>query len=75
VREFNHPYADFEPGYEGFRTTRFTHPPHSAACIPYAWMLRSKVEGEAEGEVGLAERFGVDYDVNREPELRMRDQR
>ena len=68
-RRFNHPYVDFEAAYSGFLPTTFEHPAYSAAAIPYAWMLREKVEG-ANGEKGLAERFGVTFDANREPNLR-----
>src|SRR5690606_20476467 len=57
-RRFNHPYVDYEPAYSGFLPTTFEHPSYSAACIPYAWMLREKVEGTADDE-GLANRFGV----------------
>ncbi|WP_282022532.1 ATP-dependent DNA helicase [Ruegeria faecimaris] len=71
VRRFNHPYVDFEPLYKGFKTTTFEHPAFSAACIPYAWMLREKVEGKDEKEEGIAAKFGVEFDSNLEPDLRM----
>ncbi|MGG7643912.1 AAA family ATPase [Rhodovulum sp. YNF3179] len=70
ARRLNHPYANYEPSYRGFRTTTFEHPAFSAACIPYAWMLRGKVEGETEGDEGTALRYGIDFDPNREPELK-----
>ncbi len=68
-RSFTHPYQSFEPGYEGFRETTYVHPAYSASCTPYAWMLRDLVRGE-EGEIGRAERYGIDYDENREPTLK-----
>ena len=70
VREFTHPYRDYEPGYENFRTTRFEHPAYSAACTPYFWMLREMAEGNSEIPIGLAEKYGIDYDANREPVLK-----
>ena len=67
-RRFNHPYADYESAYKGFRPTTFDHSAYSAACIPFAWMLREKVEGK-DNEKGLASAFGLDFDPNREPDL------
>ncbi len=71
TRHFSHPYAGFEPLYDGFKPTSFEHPAFSAACIPYAWMLREKVEGKDENDEGIAAEFGVEFDSNLEPELRM----
>ena len=68
IRRFNHPYVDFEPAYANFRETIFEHKPYSAACIPFRWMLRKKVEGTEE-ETGLAESLGIGFDPRREPRL------
>ncbi len=38
-RIVNHPYADFSPAHEHFAPTPFRHPPHSASCLPFRWML------------------------------------
>jgi len=70
VRCFNHPYVDFEERYKGFLPTTFEHPAYSAACIPYAWMLREKVENTPEGGDGIAAKFGVEFDASREPILK-----
>ena len=44
---------------------------YSAACVPYRWMLREKVEGNAkDGEIGLAERLQIGWVPDREPDIR-----
>ena len=46
TRTMTHPYTEFYPETHGhFAPTRFVHPAYSAACVPYRWMLREKVEG------------------------------
>lgn len=71
VRTANHPYVERNPEkYGHFNPTRFEHPPYSAACVPYRWMLRERVEGRPDSnEPGLAERLQLDFVVEREPDL------
>ena len=71
-RTMTHPYTDFYPETHGhIAPTRFVHPAYSAACVPFRWMLREKVEGNAKkGEVGIAERLKIGYVPEREPEIR-----
>lgn len=70
-RTMNHPYTETSPKSHGhFAPTRFAHPPYSAACVPFRWMLRKEVEGEPKkGELGLAENLQLSYVPDREPEL------
>ncbi len=63
-----HPYAGTSKTHEHFAPTPFAHPPYSAACIPFRWMLRGEVEG-TQGREGLAARLMLDYRAEREPEL------
>ena len=67
-----HPYTEFYPETHGhFAPTRFVQPAYSAACVPYRWMLREKVEGNAkDGEIGLAERLKIGWVPDREPDIR-----
>ena len=45
-RTMTHPYTKFFLETHGhFARTRFVQPAYSAACVPYGWMLREKVEG------------------------------
>lgn len=71
VRTMSHPYVTFYPETHGhFAPTRFEQPPFSAACLPFRWMLREKVEGNPkEGEIGLAERLQLGWEPDREPEI------
>ena len=70
-RTMTHPYAESSPATHGhFAPTPFAHPPFSAACVPFRWMLRKAVEGEAkENDPGLAERLRLGWVADREPEL------
>ncbi len=70
-RTIDHPYVEFYPETHGhFAPTPFVHPPYSAACIPFRWMLRECVEGNGKnGEIGLAERLQLDWVPDREPEI------
>ena len=72
VRTMRHPYAERGiPGYEHFAPTRFAQPAFSAACVPYRWMLRETVEGNArKGEIGLAEKLKLAWYRDREPDLK-----
>ncbi|KYG09089.1 hypothetical protein BE21_20050 [Sorangium cellulosum] len=63
-----HPYAKTSKTHEHFAPTPFRHPPYSAACIPFRWMLRGEVEGNDQQE-GLAAQLMLDYRQEREPEL------
>ena len=38
----NHPYKSWSPIHKHFKETRFRHPPFSAGCIPFRWMLKEK---------------------------------
>jgi hypothetical protein len=40
VPQIRHPYSDGSPAHAHFAPTPFRHPPYSAACIPFAWMLK-----------------------------------
>ena len=72
TRTMTHPYTEFYPETHGhFAATRFVQPAYSAACVPYRWMLREKVEGNAkDGEIGLAERLKIGWVPDREPDIR-----
>ena len=63
-----HPYAKTSKTHEHFAPTPFRHPPYSAACIPFRWMLRGEVEGSEQQE-GLAAQLMLDHRTEREPEL------
>lgn len=68
-RTMNHPYVALYPEtHRHFVPTRFVQPAYTAACVPFQWMLREKVEGDAKkGEVGLAERMQLGWAPDREP--------
>ena len=72
TRAMSHPYAEYYPETHGhFAPTRFAHPAYSAACVPFRWMLREKVEGNAKnGEIGIAERLKIGWVPDREPDIR-----
>jgi len=74
TRTMTHPYAEIYPETHGhFAPTRFVQTPWSAACVPFRWMLRGKVEGDAKkGEVGLAESLQLGWVADREPDIRNR---
>ena len=71
-RTMTHPYTEFYPAtHSHFAPTRFVQPAYSAACVPYQWMLREKVEGSAkDGEIGIAERLKIGWVPDREPDIR-----
>ena len=71
-RTMTHPYTEFYPETHGhFAPTRFVHPTYSAACVPFRWMLREKVEGNAkDGAIGIAERLKIGWVPDREPDIR-----
>ena len=70
-RSMTHPYTEFYPATHGhFATTRFVHPAYSAACVPFRWMLRENVEGNAKaGGLGIAERLKIGWVSDREPDI------
>jgi len=73
TRTKTHPYAVPSPETHGhFLPTRFVQPAYSAACVPFRWMLREKVEG-SDGEAGLAELLQLGWEPNREPVISKRD--
>src|SRR5262249_2401567 len=56
-----------------FAPTRFVQTEYSAACVPFRWMLRENVEGNAKkGEIGIAERLQLGWVPDREPDIRNR---
>ena len=73
-RTIVHPYRDiFSETHGHLAPTRFIQPAHSAACVPYRWTLRKKVEGDPRaGEAGLAERLQIGWIPEREPDIRNR---
>ncbi|MFC1529562.1 ATP-dependent RecD-like DNA helicase [Gemmatimonadota bacterium] len=72
TRTMTHPYSDFYPETHGhFTPTQFIQPEYTAACVPFRWMLREKVEGNAkDGEAGFAERLQLGWELDREPDIR-----
>jgi len=63
-----HPYAARNKLYGHFQETPFPHPPYSAACVPFNWMLKENATGHDEYE-GDANYYGYRYDEAREPKL------
>ena len=72
TRTMTHPYTEFYPETHGhFARTRFVQPAYTAACVPFRWMLRENVEGNAKnGEIGIAERLKIGWVPDREPDIR-----
>lgn len=70
-RRKEHPYKFSSPETHGhFGETVLRFEAFSAGCVPFGWMLRSKVEGdEREGVEGKAVSLKLGYDPDREPEL------
>lgn len=66
-----HPYANSAVLTHGhFAETPYTIRPYSAAAIPFRWMLREQVEGNAKhGVASLQEALQLGYDAEREPDL------
>ena len=69
-----HPYTEIFPETHGhIKKTRLIYSAYSAACVPFRWMLRGNVEGNAKnGEIGIAERLQLGWDPDREPDIRNR---
>lgn len=66
-----HPYKDSNPATHGhFRQTELVYPPYSLPARPFAWtMLRKGNDREDQNIRRLADRYNIDYDPAREPEL------
>ncbi len=66
-----HPYKQSSPDTHGhFGPTQLRLEANSAACIPFNWMLRKSVEGDARsGDKGKAEALRLGFDPGREPDL------
>jgi hypothetical protein len=43
TRWLEHPYAKSSNAHKHLRPTPFRHPPYSAACLPFRWMLKENV--------------------------------
>lgn len=73
TRTTSHPYSESSPETHGdFLPTAFQHRPFSAACIPFRWMLKGEI-ADGEGTKGLASRYHLGYQPDREPELKFQD--
>ncbi len=72
TRIMQHPYVETNPETHGhFAPTRFVQPAYSAACVPFRWMLRGKVEGNPKNDdLGLAESLKLGWTPDREPKLK-----
>ena len=72
VRLATHPYS-YKDTHRHFVETPFVHPPYSASCIPFRWVLREKAIGPAkDGGAPLIEAYRLGYVPDREPELGFR---
>ena len=72
TRTMRHPYSKTSPETHGhFVATQFVQSSYSAACVPFRWMLRGEVEGNAKkNQAGLAERLQIGWATDREPDLK-----
>ena len=43
TRWLEHPYAKSSRAHQHLRPTPFRHPPYSAACLPFRWMLKENI--------------------------------
>lgn len=65
-----HPYSGSAKETHGhFLNTPYYLEPYAAAAVPFRWMLKQEVEGSKKGVMGKAERFGLAYMVEREPDM------
>jgi len=62
TRMVSHPYSGTSASHKHFLPTVYRHPPYSAACIPFLWMM-------SETAIKKAEDLGLDYRPEFEPEL------
>ncbi len=67
----NHPYQKSSESTHGHMApTQLTYEAYSAAAVPFRWMLRKEVEGDAKyGITSKAESLRLDWVPEREPEL------
>lgn len=74
ARTVEHPYIEVFPETHGhFAPTRVVQPAYTAACVPFRWMLRENVEGNAEkGFDSIAELLQLGWVAEREPTIRNR---
>ena len=69
-RMMNHPYAQTSRTHGHFAQTPFVQRAYTAACVPFRWMLRKNVEGDARTQqTGLAEEMQLGYAPDAEPDL------
>jgi hypothetical protein len=71
-RFHEHPYTESSPKtHAHFRPTRLHYPAYGAAALPFRWMMKPVVFGDAEkGEDGLGNQFPLEeVDASLEPEL------
>lgn len=52
VRQTSHPYAATSNAHKHLMPTSFRHPPYSAACLPFRWMLKESA-GELSRDLEL----------------------
>ena len=71
VRTVAHPYKKGNPKTHGhFQDTDLIYPPYSLPARPFAWtMLNRSEQKNGENIRQLVERFGIDFDSGREPDL------
>ena len=71
VKTTIHPYKKGDSGTHGhFRETELVYPPFSLPARPFGWtMLRKGNEKDDENIARLADKLGIDYDPDREPDL------
>jgi energy-coupling factor transporter ATP-binding protein EcfA2 len=66
-----HPYEKSSPTTHGHMApTPLTYEAYSAAAVPFRWMLREQVEGNAKfGVASKADQLHLDWEPDREPEM------
>lgn len=74
TRTMTHSYSAYYPETHGhLAPTRFVQPAYSTACVPFRWMLREEVEGNAKGgHMWIAESLKIGWVPDREPDIRSR---
>ncbi len=70
VRVEEHPYKRGNPATHGhFRETQLHYPPYSLPARPFGWTMLHKGSLKDRNIEKLVERYGIDYDTDREPVL------